>query len=264
MKVSGRAWLWFAAALPSLVLPMAPARADVSMTVQPLVTEMNLAPGSSQRIQLIVRNNSAEAERIVARRTDWRTLSDGSTTLEKTGAERGHSITRALSLSAYQFSLEPGERRAITMTLDVPKSLPADPASYWGGFLVSAAQKDAPPSAVGIGATVFVYENVGTPVKRLKLQSMRVFSGAHDAPVLVARMHNDGQSYARCRAHLLVEQGGRIVRDLVPSVSVIFPNATRLLKQPLGALAPGTYQVELTLDYGGNSIIDGVTTAHIH
>lgn len=263
MKVPGRASFPILAALAGVFVLNAPARANVSMTVQPLVTELNVPPGSSERIQLIVRNNSDQAERVVARRTDWRTLADGSTTLEKVGAERGHSITRALSLSAYQFTLAPGERRALTMTLDVPKTLPTNAASYWGGFLLSANQQGAPPSAVGIGATVFVYENIGVPSKHLKLQSMRVLSGAHDSPMLIARMRNDGQSYARCRAHLLIEQGGRILRDVAPSISVIFPNSTRLLKQSLGDLPPGDYQIELTLDYGGNSIIDGVTTAHI-
>jgi hypothetical protein len=251
------------AALAAVITLAAPARADVSMTVQPLVTELNVAPGSSERIQLIVQNNTTQEERIVAHRTDWRTLADGSTTLERVGAERRHSITRALSLSAYQFELQPGERRTIALTLTVPKSVPPSPASYWGGFLISASLKDAPPSAMGIGATVFVYNNVGNPSKHLTLQSMRIVSGPHGAPTLIARMRNDGQAYARCRGQLLIEQAGRVVKTVDPSLSVIFPTSTRLLKQSLGDLPPGDYRIELTLDYGGNSIIDGITNAHI-
>jgi hypothetical protein len=92
---------------------------------------------------------------------------------------------------------------------------------------------------------------------------MRIISDARGNATLIARMRNDAEGYARVRGRLLVESAGRILNDSSPALSVIFPSSTRILKQPLGHLAQGDYRFELTLDYGGNSIIDGVTTAHI-
>ena len=240
----------------------APALATVSLTVQPLVAEFNAPSGSNGRTTVTVTNTGTGAERIKISHTDWRTLVDGSMTLERVGAERGHSITKQLSLSSYQFTLQPGERRDLTLALAVPASF-TESKSYWGGFLINANEIAAPVSSVGVAATVFVYENVGSPRKHLQIQSMRVSPNA-GVPDLVVRLHNDSLGYCRPSAHVRVEQAGRVVRNQDLKVSTVFPGATRILTQSLGPLPAGDYRVEITLDYGGDSIVDGVTVAHLH
>ncbi|MDB5094427.1 MAG: hypothetical protein JWO85_2528 [Candidatus Eremiobacteraeota bacterium] len=263
MHTRGRSCVGLVAALVCAASLRAAASAAVSMTVQPLVAEFNAAPGAFGRTTVTVTNNGTEAERFTARPTDWRTLADGSTTLERPGAEGVHSITRDLSLSAYQFVLQPGERREIALSLAVPSSFPGTPASYWGGFLVSAAVVTAPPSAVGIAATVFVYQNVGAPRRHLALQSLRVVQNKDGTSDLVARLRNDSPGYCRSSAHVLVEQAGRIVKDDKVTISTVFPGSTRLMTQPLGKLPPGDYRIEVAFDYGGDSILDGTTQAHV-
>lgn len=259
MKVTRRAAI---AALICTLASAAPASATVSLTVEPLVAEFSTPPGDAGHVPVYVSNSGTSPERIVIRKTDWRTLADGSTALEALGSEGTHSITRDLSLSAYQFVLQPGERREISMLLSVPATRSSAPNSYWGGFLVSGNEVGAPPSAMGIAATVFVYDNVGTPRRHLDLQSMRVVTRGGDSQLLV-RLRNDAQGYCRPSAHLLVEQAGRILRDEKINVSTVFPNSTRILKQQLGKLTPGDYRVELTLEYGGDAVIDGITQANI-
>jgi hypothetical protein len=263
MRARGRSSIGLVAALVCAASLRTAASAAVSMTVQPLVAEFSASPGAVGRTSVTVTNNGTEPERFTARPTDWRTLADGSTTLEKAGAEGAHSITRGLSLSAYQFVLQPGERREISLSLAVPGSFPGTPASYWGGFLVSAAVVSAPPSAVGIAATVFVYENVGAPRRHLTLQSMRVVQNKDGTSDLVARLRNDAPGYCRSAAHVLVEQAGRIVKDEKVNISTVFPGSTRLMTQSLGKLPPGDYRVEVAFDYGGDSILDGTTQAHV-
>src|SRR5579884_349908 len=193
MKATGRASI---AAFICYLSVVAPASATVSLTVEPLVAEFNAPPGATGRFPVFVSNTGTTPERIAIRKTDWRTLADGSTALEKVGAEGAHSITRDLSLSAYQFVLQPGERRELSLVLSVPESLSPAPNSYWGGFLVSGNEVDAPPSAVGIAATVFVYNNVGSPRRHLGLQSMRVVTRPQGSD-LVVRLRNDAQGYCR-------------------------------------------------------------------
>lgn len=263
MKTIGRALLSSAfIALASAALPQA-ALANISLGVQPLVSEFNVPPGATGRLQVTVSNNGTEPERVVARRTDWRTIADGSIALEKPGAERAHSLTRDLSLSTYQFVLQPGENRTVTLALSMPASAPSHSGSYWGGFIMNATDVNAPPSALGIAATVFVYNNVGSPARQLHIQSLRLKGSSGEAQ-LVARFKNTGTSYVRPVAHLVVGEGGRIVRDQKITISTVFPGATRIMSQPIGHLPAGDYRVEMTIDYGGNSILDAVTNARVH
>jgi hypothetical protein len=243
-------------------LAPAPCFANIALSVQPLVAEFKVPPGSTGRLQVIVSNEGTDPERVLARRTDWRTIADGSITLEKVGAEHSHSITRDLSLSSYQFALQPGEHRQLTLSLSMPADAKRVAASYWGGFIINATDANAPPSALGVAATVFIYNNVDTPTRNVTVQSMRVLSG-HDDNKLVVRFRNTGTSYVRPVAHLIIGQAGRVVHDQKITISTVFPGAVRIMTQQLGQLSPGAYRVELSIDYGGNSIIDAVTNANI-
>lgn len=263
MNQTGRALLLASAAIVGALSVCRPALANVSLAVQPLVAEFNVQPGGSGQIKVTVSNNSTATERILVRKTDWRTIADGSIALEKVGAERNHSITRDLSLSAYQFTLQAGEHRDLTLALAMPPNAPQNAGSYWGGFIINANDVNAPPSALGVAATVFIYNNVGAPARSLHIQSMRVLSSKGNAR-LVARFRNPGNSYVRPVAHLFVGQGGRIVRDQKITISTVFPGATRIMSEDLGHLPTGEYHVELSIDYGGNSIIDAVTNAQVH
>lgn len=261
MKAIGRATVLFAALASAAGLLSA--SAAVSITVQPLVAEFGIAPGASGTIPVTVTNSGSEPARFSARRTDWRTTASGSIALEKVGTEGTHSLSRDLSLSQYQFTLQPGEHRQLQLTLHVPASALTAPHSSWGGFFINSTPVNAPSGAVGLAATVFVYNTIGTPHRHITMQSLRVSRGPGGTATLVARLRNDATAYCRPSAHLMIEQAGRIVDNRTINISTIFPNTTRLLSEPLGHLAPGPYRIELAIDYGGDSVIEGVTEAHI-
>lgn len=261
MKAKGRAFILLCASALLLIPPL-PASAKVSLTVQPLVVQFNVSPGQSEHVAVAVSNSGSSPQVVSARRLDWRTLADGSIALERVGAERQHSITRDLSLSSYQFVLAPGERREVTLTLAVPQTASNEAASYWGGFIFNSHDAAATRNSVGVAATVFVYDNVASPSKNMSIQTMRVVSRGGSA-TLVTRLRNTGISYVRPIAHLMIGQGGRIYKTLPVSINAVFPNATRIVKEDLGHLPPGEYIAELTIDYGGNSILDGVAKFRI-
>lgn len=247
-----------------LATQASPASAKVSLTVDPLVAEFNVPPGSAGHATVHVSNTGSSPQVITARRLDWRTVADGSITLEKVGAEGAHSITRDLSLSTYRFILAPGERRDVSLTLTVPPTLQPAPASYWGGFIFDSSDVSSSRGEVGVAATVFVYENVNSPSKHVTLQALRVRTQHGGKSTLVARLRNTGASYIRPIAKLMIGQGGRVVRSDSVTVNTVFPNSTRIVSQDIGHLPPGEYTAELTIDYGGNSILDGITKFVIH
>ncbi|MBC5806314.1 MAG: hypothetical protein DLM53_12360 [Candidatus Eremiobacter antarcticus] len=236
--------------------------ADLSLGVDPLVIEFTAKPGASARASIVVSNAGNQVEHVIAVPIDWRTLFDGNIAVERAGAEGARSLTSGLTLSDTDFVLQPRQVRTLTLTLEVPTSKPATPASYWGGFLIEAKPLGAPGDSLGTGATVFVYDNVGQPRRHLAMRSLRL-TGSGDQTRVEARLRNDGDSYLRIASHLAIQQAGRVVREFDIPMNSMFPQAERLLRQPLRGLAPGDYRVELSFDYGGETILDGVTQVRI-
>ena len=234
-----------------------PARAGLSLTVEPLVQELHLAPGGSGTFTLRINNGGNETERISIERIDWTTTTEGTLRFEQAVGLKATSITRYLSLPEYTFMLAAGTSKEFPLALRLPASFPTSPATYWGGFLVRGYALGR--GGLGPAATVFVYETVGKPRTHLSLNAMRVTQRGTDGALLGARVQNDGVAYARLDTRLVVEQGGRVVRDSNISTPTIFPGALRVVNYELKGLAPGQYRAELTIDYGTDVVLSGAT-----
>jgi hypothetical protein len=239
-----------------------PARAGLSLTVEPLVQELHLAPGSSSAFAVKVRNGGTEPEKVSVEPIDWNVTTDGALQFRQTDLGNAHSITRYLSVPAYQFVLAPGASREFPLSMRLPVSFSSAPAVYWGGFLIRGAS--IVKGGVGPAGTVFVYETVGIPKAHLALKAMRVTQSGSSGAVLSARMQNDGNAYARVSARLLIEQGGRVVQDRDLATPTIFPGALRVVNEEIKNLPPGEYRAELSIDYGTDVVLTGSTDFRIH
>jgi hypothetical protein len=241
-----------------LALPALPAAAaGLSLTVQPLVQELHVEPGGSGVLNIRVTNSGAESERVVIEAIDWNVSTDGSLQFRQADLANPNSITRYLSVPAYQFTVAAGATRAFPLTMRLPAAFPATAGVYWGGFLIRAA--GAQTRGLGPAGTVFVYETVGTPVSKLALTAMRVTQLGANGAVLSARVRNDGNAYARATARLVIEHAGRRVRDENLTTPTIFPGAIRVLNGAVKGLEPGDYRAELTIDYGTDVVLTGTT-----
>jgi hypothetical protein len=239
-----------------------PASAGLSLTVEPLVQELRVAPGSSGAFAVKVSNGGTEPERVSIEPIDWTVTTDGSLQFRQTDLANGHSITRYLSVPAYQFVLAAGTSREFPLSMRLPASFSAAPGVYWGGFLIRGA--GVVKAGVGPAGTVFVYETVGAPTAHLSLKAMRVTQSGTSGAVLSARLQNDGNAYARVSARLLIEQGGRVIQDRDLATPTIFPGMLRVVNEDLKNLPPGDYRAELSFDYGTDVILTGTTDFRIH
>ncbi len=239
----------------------AAASAGLSLSVQPLMTELHVSPGGSAGLSVRVTNGGDQAERVTVEPIDWSTTTDGDIRFGAVGTTGAHSVTKYLAMSLAPFVLAPGETRAIPLTLRLPASFPATAATYWGGFLVRSM--DAGRPGVGPAGTVFVYETVGAPKTHLGLSAMRVTRSGQSGAVFTARLHNDAAAYARLSGRLVVSSAGRVVHDEDVSTVTIFPGESRVLARDLRGLPPGDYQAELSVDYGGNVVLSGTTDFRI-
>ncbi len=233
----------------------------MSLSVEPLVRELRVAPGASGTFNMRVTNGGTEAERVGVESIDWTTTSEGGLKFGPVGSQGARSITRYLSLPQYQFVLQPGESKEMAVNLRLPASFSAAPGAYWGGFLIRGASFSG--KGVGPAATVFVYNTIGEPKNHLALTAMRVTQSGTNGAVLSARVHNDGDNYERVNVRLVISQGGRIVQDRDLSTPSIFPGHQRVIVEQLKNLPPGEYHAELSIDYGTDVLLSGATEFRI-
>lgn len=246
------------------VLDVSAARAQqapaLQISVEPLVVQFAIAPGASAATRVTIRNTGTGKAFVVATPIDWRTSLNGEVRTERSGSEGATSIDPYLRLSASEFTLEPGETRLLSLSLTLPTTFSPVPRDYWGGFFVRATPAGTPSTrAFGVGANILTYETVGAVSRHLKLTALRVTDAGAGAVDVTARMVNDGRTFVRPQVRMMLEQAGRVVQQYDDSTPAIFGGDPRLYKRTLRDLAPGRYALALTIDYGGDTLIEGST-----
>ncbi|HEX3550310.1 MAG TPA: hypothetical protein VHT53_08045 [Candidatus Elarobacter sp.] len=233
----------------------------LQISVEPLSVEFSLAPGNAASTPVTIKNVGTEKAVVVITPLDWRSSLDGTVRTERPGAEGDASLAAYLHLSGAEALLAPGETRRLDLSLALPASFAATPRDYRGGYLVRAVPASANrTSSFGVGANILVYETVGGAQRHLRLTDLRVEQdGAHGAR-LVARMINDGRTYVHPQLRLMIAQGARLIASRDDATPAILAGEPRRLERALGNLAPGTYQAQLTIDYGGATLSRGTTT----
>lgn len=239
-------------------LPPFPVRAStVNISVDPLVTEMHVAPGMTGHTSVSITNNGDVDEAITVRPVDWTTQLNGTISLFAPGAQAGHSLTAWLEPAAYRFTLRAHERRELDAALAVPASA-RGPRSYWGGLLFRAAPVGE-VLAIAPAATLFVYNDVGAPKRHVSIKAFHAVAVPGSSAIVTIRLKNDGDAYARTGGTLTISRAGSVVQKHDVSIGAIFPGHTRIVDQTVSGLSPGTYSAEVTIDYGGEVIVAGET-----
>lgn len=245
------------------MIALAPASgqaARLEISVEPLVVQFAVAPGGQASTRVTVKNSGTDAATVVANQIDWQTTVDGSVKTKKPGSNGSLSLNPFLRLSGNEFQLAPGETRLMTLSLVLPSTFSSAPGNYWGGYLIRAIPAGSPAAtSFGVGANILVYETMGSPPRHLKLTALRVEDTGGGNIRLAARMLNDGGTFVRPSIHMQVAQAGRIVQSRDDSTPAIFAGAPRLYTRSLQGLAPGKYLLDLTIDYGGDTIVQGST-----
>ncbi len=236
------------------------AGADVGMTVQPLVIQFKADPGVESFAKVTVDNSGSEALRVTVQQVDWRTAVDGAVKMERVGTEGANSLNPYLKISAPGFVLGPGERRELTVTARIPAEYSAKSATTWGGFFIRGSAANGPLGAFGPAATVLAYNTIGDPARHMQLLALNVEQTGPGAVRMFSRLRNDGANFVRPSARLMIAQGARIVADTTVGNNTVFPGDLRVIQHDFKELAPGQYRLDATFDYGGATLVEGVTT----
>jgi hypothetical protein len=254
-----------ACAFTVALIALAPlgARAQVApglqISVQPLIVQFAIAPGQQASARVIVKNTGTQAARVNANQIDWISNVDGTVKTGKPGMSGVSSVDPYLHLSGDEFTLAPGQTQEMTLTLDLPSTFASATGDHWGGYFIRAANAEGPAGSFGVGANILVYETVGSARKHLKLTAMRVEDAGNGNVRLIARMLNDGETYVRPQIHLQLAQAGRVVQQRDDSTPAVFAGSPRLYTRTFSGLTPGNYALELSIDYGGSTLVAGTT-----
>jgi hypothetical protein len=231
------------------------------ISVEPLVVQFAVAPGEQAGTRVRVKNVGTDSALVAARAVDWYTTLDGNVLIERSGTQGESSLNPFLRLSAKEFTLAPGEAREMTLSLVLPPAFSPVPRDYWGGLFIRAIPLGAPATtAFGVGANILAYETVGTPRRHVKLTSLHVVDAGDGKVRVVGRLLNDGGTYARPAIRMQLARDGRIVQTIEDGTPAIFAGQPRLYGRTLSRLDPGAYQLQLTIDYGGASLVQGTTS----
>ncbi|MGB8266226.1 MAG: hypothetical protein WCE44_07905 [Candidatus Velthaea sp.] len=231
----------------------------LSLSIGPLLVEFTGGAGETSNQRVTIKNSGSERERVVLQPIDWRNGVDGSFKMERLGTEGTSSLTQFLKISATDVTLEPGESRDLSLTLNLPSTFSSAPGVYWGGYNVRAVSAGGSTGSFGAAANILVLDTVGKPKTHVKLVQLHASPAGQDGALLTARFVNDSAGYVRPTVRVLVVQGARIVHDESEGTGTVFPGATRLYTKDLTGLLPGDYDIELTIDYGGATLIEGTT-----
>ena len=246
-------------------LAPAPARAQqapgLQISVEPLSVEFSLAPGGSASTPVTIKNVGTEKAVVVVTPLDWHSSLDGTVRTERPGAEGDASLASLLRISGAEATLAPGETRRLELSLALPASFSAMPRDYRGGYLVRAVPASANrTTAFGVGANILVYETVGGAQRHVKMTDLKVVQDGPHGARMEARLLNDGRTFVHPQMHVMIAQGPRIVVSRDDATTAILAGEPRHIDRALGDLPAGTYQLQLTVDYGGATLSRGTTT----
>ena len=250
------------ATLALMLLAGGHAAANVSVSIDPMVLEFNAGYGGEQHAQVSITNSGSQPEIVTSRSTDWRTSTDGDVVFERTGNEGTRSLTSYLTVQPASFVLQPGETRLVTVSLQMPPSGQRD-AITWGGFILQAAASGAVAASIMPGGTIFVYNTVGSPERHMRMLQLSSSASHASNAIVRANLINDSKTYVRPRVQLVLQRNGIALQNQIVPENVIFPGQARTLAVALKNLAPGNYQIHLLVDYGEDSILDGVTNVRV-
>jgi hypothetical protein len=229
----------------------------LSLSVGPLLVEFTTASGGSSNQRVIVKNSGTASERIILQPIDWRNGVDGSFKMERLGTEGTSSLTQYLKISATDVTLAPGESRDLALTLDLPSTFSSVPGVYWGGYNVRAVAAGESTGSFGAAANILVLNTIGKPKTHVKLVALTAAPAGRDGTEITARFVNDATGYVRPTVRVLIEQSGRLIHDESEGTGTVFPGTTRLFSKTITGLPHGDYDLALTIDYGGATLIEG-------
>jgi len=218
-------------------------------------SELILRPDSveARSGEIIVRNDGRRRAEAVIRIEDWDRGADGTHRFYEPGTQPG-SCASVLLVSPLEFSLAPGESRAVQVGLDG-----AVRSSCWSLVLVESEERVRDASgkmvlaAVRTGVKVYAVPSGLRAVGEVSEVEVESSDAAHSSSSLAAvTFRNTGERHLRAHGHLEIRRTDETVVATLPlPLLQTLPGAAMTARVALPAMPKGTYLLRAVIDYGG-------------
>jgi len=218
-------------------------------------SELILRPDSVEARSgaIIVRNDGGRRADAVIRVEDWDRSVDGTHRFYEAGTQPG-SCASVLLVSPLEFSLAPGESRAVQVGLDG-----AVRSSCWSLVLVESEERVRDASgkmvlaAVRTGVKVYAVPAGLRAVGEVSEVEVESSDAAHSSSSLAAvTFRNTGERHLRAHGHLEIRRTDETVVATLPlPLLQTLPGAAMTARVALPSMPKGTYLLRAVIDYGG-------------
>lgn len=247
----------FLVVLPLLLIP-ASSIAGMAVSISPPKMEFNLGPGKKKKEVIEVKNQGTTPVELKVYTTGFSISEDGGLNYV---SRRSYSAEGWLRVVPDHLSIRPDDYSVVRYEVQVPEGTPN--GSYTASVQIEEIQGEvegtqrAQVQLKGRLAYI-IYVNVGKPVRKGSIESFNVSTGSDNIRFRV-RLRNSGIYYIRPRGKIVVEKGGKKVREEhYPNLPVLARQTrTTEVKMPRD-LGPGSYKATVTVDIGTGTPLKAV------
>jgi hypothetical protein len=255
-----RAFLLPAAALlGTLSLATVPASVAAQVLAQAVPSQYDLEVRPGQRVSrpLFLCNRGRERVKVRLRLADLRMSERGALTLVPPGTLVS-TLARQLKLAPSELSLEPGERRVVSLEVTSPADGPA--TRY--GVILSRVTPDSAAGAAStvteLGTTLFLTRAPRSSI-RTELVGVATRVNSSGGMAVEVRVRNLSERHAPCSGEVKVSdaEGEPVISGFLAD-GVVLPNMVRVFGWKADRpLAPGRYTVTVSVDAGEPELLVG-------
>ena len=248
-----------AALLGTLSLATVPARVAAQVLAQALPSQYDIEvqPGHRESHPLFLHNRGRERVKVRMRLADLRMSERGALTLVPPGT-LASTLARHLKLEPGELSLEPGERRVVSLEVTSPAGGPA--TRY--GVILSRVTPDsaagAPASLTELGTTLFLTRAPRSSI-RTELVGVATRVDSRGGMAVEVRVRNLSERHAPCSGEVKVSdsRGEPVISGFLAD-GVLLPKMVRIFGWKADRpLAPGRYTVTVSVDAGEPALLVG-------
>jgi P pilus assembly chaperone PapD len=246
-----------AMAMILLAIP-ASSPADLSLDVSPAKYELQVLPGKTETIPIIVRNTGDAQVHIQTSLSDFTVGRDGNYQFVASGKAQ-YSMGTWVSVNPREFDLDPQTFMQVRFTINVPAGVTGE----YSTLVFFTTRPSRKPGGLAIAERVAskLYE-IAPDTARFAGEIDDVSTKADESGehYLVA-FHNTGNAHVYLSGRVEIKQGSQIVeRVLIPKDQLVERNGKRLIEMTGKKLPAGSYNAVALVDYGGPNLIAGQTT----
>lgn len=238
------------------------------VSISPSRLRFNVDPGSVKTAKVKINNGTEQAKSFRVKFNDFNMNEFGKSQFVAPGNGK-YGISNWLSVSPSFIEVGPGEKKEVTLTLDVPTTDQGHKAA-WGIMMIEEASERTSfePSANGesiafgiiptLAFGVFVYQNPpGVTLSELDIVDFEI-NQTEERNFVSIKAKNQGTGIAYCKAYVELTNLNTGFQDkLLVKTFTIVPELTRTFSFELPeSLEKGNYSAVGVIDYGSEEEIE--------